>query len=138
MKIFFYTSIFSPQGKLNDINEQNTAFLDCKHKHMMKSGAPLDNVRVLRRLLPIKFQDFISRFDFKGYNSLVPGLISTFLERVWTPLNHVVKNIDCLNGPIPSTLVDVFRMLSKNLWPLQCILLSETRKFIHIHVGVIM
>ena len=105
---------------------------------MMKSGAPPDKVRVLRRLLPIEFQDFISRFDFKGYYSLVPGLISTFLERVWVSLNQVVKNIDCLNGPLPSTLVDVFTMVIKNQWPLQCILWSETRKFIHIHVGVIM
>ena len=30
------------QGRLNDINEQGTSFLDCKHKHMMKYGAPSD------------------------------------------------------------------------------------------------
>ena len=27
---------------LDDINEQDTSSLDCKHKHMMKSGAPPD------------------------------------------------------------------------------------------------
>ena len=31
---------FYLQGILDDINEQDTSFLDCKHKHMMKSGAP--------------------------------------------------------------------------------------------------
>ena len=30
---------------LNDINEQDTSFLDCKHKHMMKNGAPPHKVR---------------------------------------------------------------------------------------------
>ena len=34
---------FNLQGILDDINEQDTSFLDCKHKHMMKSGAPPDN-----------------------------------------------------------------------------------------------
>ena len=48
------------------MNEQDTSFLDCKHKHMMKSGAPLDKVGVLRRLLPIKFHGFTSRLDFQG------------------------------------------------------------------------
>ena len=52
------------QGILNDINEQDTSFLDCKHKHMMKSGAPPVIVRVLHRLLPIEFHGFTSRIDF--------------------------------------------------------------------------
>ena len=41
---------FYLQGILNDINEQDTSFLDCKHKHMTKSGAPPEKVRVLYRL----------------------------------------------------------------------------------------
>ena len=49
---------------LNDINEQDTSFLDCKHKHMMKSGAPPDKVRGLQCLLPIQFHDYTSRIDF--------------------------------------------------------------------------
>ena len=52
------------QDILNDINEQDTSFLDCKHKHMMKSGAPPHKVRVLYRLLPIEFHGFTSRTDF--------------------------------------------------------------------------
>ena len=51
------------QGKLN-INEQDTSFLDCKHKHMMKSGAPHDKFLVLHCLFPIEFHDFPSKIDF--------------------------------------------------------------------------
>ena len=29
------------------LSEKDTSFLDCKHKHMMKSGAPPDKVGVL-------------------------------------------------------------------------------------------
>ena len=39
---FFYL-----QGILNDINEQDTSFLDCKHKHMSGNGAPPDRFGVL-------------------------------------------------------------------------------------------
>ena len=48
------------------INRTQSSFLDCKYKHMMKSGAPPYKVRVLHRLLPIAFHGFISRTDFKG------------------------------------------------------------------------
>ena len=65
-------------------NEQDTSFLDCKHKHMMKGGAPPDKFGVLR--LPIEFHGFTSRINSKGYHSLVPGLISIFFETVWVPL----------------------------------------------------
>ena len=40
--IFFAQEYFYLQGILNDINEQDTSFPDCKHKHMMKCGAPPD------------------------------------------------------------------------------------------------
>ena len=68
------------QGKFYDINEQDTSFLDCNHKHMMKLGAPLDKVVVLHRLLPIEFHGFTSRIDFRGDNSLVSGLFSIFID----------------------------------------------------------
>ena len=42
---------FYLQGILNDINEQDTSFLYCKHKHMMKCGAPPDQFGVLYRML---------------------------------------------------------------------------------------
>ena len=43
-KYIFTQESFNLQGILNDINEQDKSFLDCKHKHMMKSGAPPDIV----------------------------------------------------------------------------------------------
>ena len=49
---------------LVDINEQDTSFLECKHKYMVKSGALTDKVGVLHRLLPIEFHGFTSRIDF--------------------------------------------------------------------------
>ena len=42
---------FYLQGIPNDINEQDTSFRDCKHKHMMKFGAPPDKFEVLYRML---------------------------------------------------------------------------------------
>ena len=49
---------------LDDINEQDTFFLECKHKHMMKSGVPLDKVGVLFHLIPIELHGFTSRIGF--------------------------------------------------------------------------
>ena len=77
-KYIFPQESFYLQGILNDINEQDTFFIDCKHKHMMKSGAPPDKVRVLPRLLHIEFLVSTAELISKGYPSLVPGLISIF------------------------------------------------------------
>ena len=55
---------FYLQGILDNINEEDTSFVDCKHKHMMKSGVPPDKVRVLYRLLHIEFHGSTSRTDF--------------------------------------------------------------------------
>ena len=41
-KYIFAQESFYLQGILDDINEQDTSFLDGKHKHMMKSRAPPD------------------------------------------------------------------------------------------------
>ena len=64
MNIYLTQKISYLQGILNDINEQDTSFLDCKHTHMMKIGAPPDKVGVLYRMLPIEFHGFTSRIDF--------------------------------------------------------------------------
>ena len=45
-KIYFSQESFYLQSIPNDINEQDISFLDCKHKHMMKCGAPPDKFRV--------------------------------------------------------------------------------------------
>ena len=63
-KYVFAQESFYLQGILDDINEQDTSFLDCKHKHMMKSGSPPDKFGVLPRLLPTEFHGFSSRIDF--------------------------------------------------------------------------
>ena len=45
-KYIFAEESFYLQGILDDINELDTSFLDCKHKHMMKCGASLDKFGV--------------------------------------------------------------------------------------------
>ena len=62
----------------DDINEQDTSFLDCKHKHMMKSGAPPDKFGVLYSMVTYRIPWFHKQNNFKSYHSLVPGPISTF------------------------------------------------------------
>ena len=57
---------FYLQDMLSDINAQDTSFLDCKYKHMMKCGASPDKFGVLYCLLPIEFHGFTSRINSKG------------------------------------------------------------------------
>ena len=57
-KSIFAQESFFLQGILDDINEQDTSFLDCKHKHMMKSGAPPEKFGVLYRWLPYRIPWF--------------------------------------------------------------------------------
>ena len=52
-KYYIFTQeSFYPHCIFNDITEQDTSLLDCKHKHMMN------------HLLPIEFHGFTSRIDF--------------------------------------------------------------------------
>ena len=53
-KYIFTRESFYLQGIPEDINEQDKSFLECKHKHMVKSGAPPDKVAVLHILLLTK------------------------------------------------------------------------------------
>ena len=94
-KYIFAQESFYIQGIIKDINEQDPSFLDCKHKHMMKYGALPDQFGGTI-CLPIEFHGFTSRINSKGYHSLVPGLISIFLEMVWIPLNIHVIHVDWL------------------------------------------
>ena len=57
-KIILTQESFCLQGILNDINEQDTSFLDCKHKHVMKNGAPPDKVGVLYRVFTCRIPWF--------------------------------------------------------------------------------
>ena len=51
-KCIFAQESFYLQGILDDINEQDTSFLDCKRKHMMKSEAPPDKYRMVTGRIP--------------------------------------------------------------------------------------
>ena len=57
-KYIFAQESFYLQGILNYINEKDTSFLDCKHKHMMKSGAPPDKFGVLYRIFKYRIPWF--------------------------------------------------------------------------------
>ena len=51
-----------------------------------KTELHLTNSESCTICLPIEIHGFTSRINSKGYYSLVPGLISIFLETVWVPL----------------------------------------------------
>ena len=57
-KIYFAQESFYVQGILDDTNEQDTSFLDCRLKHMMKSGAPSDKFGVLHRMVTYRIPWF--------------------------------------------------------------------------------
>ena len=57
-KYIFAQENFYLQGILDDINEQDTSFLDCKQKHMMKSRAPPDKFGVLYRMVTYRIPWF--------------------------------------------------------------------------------
>ena len=64
--IFFHISIyisFYLQGILDDKNEQDPSFVDCKHKHMMKSGAPPDKFGVLYRMFTYILPSMVSQAE---------------------------------------------------------------------------
>ena len=65
-KYIFTQESFYLQGILNDIMNGDTSFLDCKHRHMMKSGAPPDKVGALHHLLPTELHGFTSIIDLYG------------------------------------------------------------------------
>ena len=74
-KYIFAQESFYLEGILNDINEQGTSFLDCKHKYMAIVLAI-----VLYGIFTYRIYGFTSRINSKGYHSLVPGLISIFID----------------------------------------------------------
>ena len=65
-KYIFAQESFYLQGILNGINEQDTSFLDCKHKHMMKSGAPPDKFGVLYSMFAYRIPWFHKQNEFQG------------------------------------------------------------------------
>ena len=68
------------------INERDTSTFDCKHQHMFENGAP-----------PHKFGvfDCLSHNEFHGLkHTSVPGINSSFLQKVFVPLIKIVKVAD--------------------------------------------
>ena len=57
-KIFFAQENFYLQGVLDDINEQDTSFFACKHKSIMKSGAPPEKFGVLYHMFTYRIPSF--------------------------------------------------------------------------------
>ena len=58
---------------------------------MMKSGAPPDKFKSCTVWLLTEFHGFTSRIHLKSFHSLVPGLISIFIETVWVPLTLAIS-----------------------------------------------
>ena len=57
---------FYLEGILNDINEQDTSFVDCKYKHMMQSGAPPDKFGVMYLMFNYRIPWFHKQNYFYG------------------------------------------------------------------------
>ena len=68
---------------------------------MMKSGASPDKFGVLYCMyVTCRIQWFYMQISSRGYHSLVPGLISIFLETVWVPLINVKKQCLTVNNSV--------------------------------------
>ena len=65
-KNIFVQESFYLHGILDDINEQDTSFVDCKYKHMMRSGAPPDKFGVLYSKFSYRISWFTSRIYTKS------------------------------------------------------------------------
>ena len=63
IKCIFAQESFYLQGILDDIDEQDTSFPDCKHKHMMKSGAPPGKFGVLYRRVTYRIYSMVSQVE---------------------------------------------------------------------------
>ena len=85
-KIYVCRRKFLSTGILDDINEHDTSFLDCKHKHMMKSGAPPDKFGVLYRIVTFRIPWFHKQISFSGLSHFGSWSYLNFLETVCIPL----------------------------------------------------
>ena len=71
---------------LDDINEQDTSFVDCKHKHMMKSGAPPDKFGVPYRMVTYRIPCFYKQNKFLRLSLFDSWSYLNFLETGMGPL----------------------------------------------------
>ena len=98
--IFLHKESVFLHGIFNDITEQDTSPLDCKHKHMMKSRAPPDNV-FLHRLLPREFHAFTSRIDFKELSLFGSWSYLNLFRDGIGPFKFLCSNIRAPNYTMP-------------------------------------
>ena len=66
-------------GIFNDITDQDTSFVDSKHKHMMKSGAPPDTFGVLYRMVSYR-KSMVSQAEFLRVITLWFLVLSQFFK----------------------------------------------------------
>ena len=90
--LYFTQESFCLKCILNDIDEQDTSFLDPKHKHLMKRGAPPDKVGVLHCLLPIEFHCFTRKLILRVTVSLLgPWSYLSFFSDGMGPFNMILN-----------------------------------------------
>ena len=90
-KIYLYTRKFLSPRYTRRYQWQDTSFLECKHKHMKKSGAPPEKFVVLPRLFPMNSM-FHKQNWFLRVINLWFLVLSQFLETVLVPLKTVFIN----------------------------------------------
>ena len=64
-KIYFCTRKFLSTRYTHDVNDQDTSFLYCKHKQMMKCGAPPDKFGVLYCMVTYRIPWFHKQNSFQ-------------------------------------------------------------------------
>ena len=74
-----------------------TSFLDCKHKHMMKSGAPPDRFIVLYRMVTYRIPWFAQAELILRLMTLWFLVLSQFFRDDMGPFKQL-----CLNGQMSS------------------------------------
>ena len=90
--------------------------------HLFLTVSPVPSCTVW---LPIQFHGLTSRINSKGYQSLVPGLISIFLKTVWVPLMDSKQSQQILSTNFRSILIK-HQSLTR---------IVKTTTYCYIHVG---
>ena len=75
---------------LNDIIEQDTSLLDCKHKHMMNCEAPPDKFEVLYRMFNYRIPWFHKQNLILRVITVWFLVLFHFFRDCMGPFNHLV------------------------------------------------
>ena len=74
--IFLHMKVSIYKVILDDIIEQDTSFLDCKHKHMMKCGSPPDKFGVLYHMVTYRVPWFHKQSSMVSQAELILRVIT--------------------------------------------------------------